>query len=97
MAKRYEIVNRIWIKQLAFSPQGSAHPDREMYKAIKISSITGIETKHYTKGGSVFPDEHYGIHLYNGDSGVSLYYSLDDEQEYKEDLTFFEKLLFDLT
>jgi len=89
--KRFEILNDRWIKQLNIKNIVSDYSTTtSILYALKISSITHINASSNLANGYLT----FSISL--GTDGCSFYfeYNKDEENEFKNDLSFFENLLF---
>lgn len=88
--KKFEIINSDWIKVPQFDYKGE-HIGAE---TCKIGSISKIQ---YSIVDTQIPSMKYGISLYTyGSNPTIIWYSNSELELSKNDLTFLEKILFNL-
>ena len=81
--QHFEIINGKWIKQIDFSSGGDL-----IFKSLRIDSIVSFDTR-------VWPGGTYFIHLRSSDKmELNIRYEPNETELYKNDLAYFEKLLF---
>jgi hypothetical protein len=89
--KKFEIINNTWIKKLDLKKTVDTSTHIEIMNAAKISSISRTWAYSFEMFGRI----EYHICLMS-DCGTSLefIYEKSQEQEFKNDLIFFENLFF---
>jgi hypothetical protein len=80
--KKFEIINNRWIRKLVLK-------EGFLYSAVKISSINQIYSFTIDGGESL----HLNLHDESG-ANIDFLYSKTEHVQYKEDLAFFENLLY---
>lgn len=86
--KKFEIINGRWIKKLDFKN------NKDEQVSIKISAVSCFHCAKLDEDYSISLGS-FGIYITaDGGSSLTFYYMKAEEQQYKNDVAFFEKLLF---
>lgn len=89
--KKFEIVKNRWIKKLDLEKKSDyGTTTTHILAAVKISSITYIFAFSLESGSFKY---HIGIGTENA-AALEFEYDISEEREFRDDLSFFEDLLY---
>jgi hypothetical protein len=89
--KKFEIINGKWIKTAKGRTDNRVGSTTDICSALKISSISKIYVSAVEIKGEL---HYYIIFQVVSDNDMVIVYEKSEESEFKDDLQFFENLLY---